>query len=358
MVSLNESGQGQYMIVDNFKGFPAEQVTFATQIQLTGDNNAPLISYSAEGRHNEFLVNTFADGTVHIGVANTHVGFHSAVNLYDGQMHDVAVTWDSETGDAKFFVDGKLAGQVNVSAGAKIADGGTLIFGQEQDTAGGGFDANNVLQGRINDIRIFNGVRTAEQIANDAAGNIVDTTESRLVSRYPFNEGGNVAEDFVGRNDLRLEGGVARYVPSTGDYDTAVFSGKSTDYSIQQTSNGNYVVRDLSGNDGTDTLYSIEAFEFADGKFRMVEGELVAVNEGSHEASVFHVSSGFQAVDGAGGTDTIQFTGSLTDYSVVKVSDGSLLVTDRRPDSPDGVVVIRNVENYLFSDGLRMHSDF
>ena len=45
-----------------------------------------------------------------------------------------------------------------------IPTGGTLIFGQEQDSVGGSFDAQQVFQGTIGDIRIFDDVRTAAEI--------------------------------------------------------------------------------------------------------------------------------------------------------------------------------------------------
>ena len=162
------------------------------------------------------------NGEVHIGVADSGVVLRPNVNLYDGKMHDLSVSWSSATGEAKLYIDDKLAGTAIVSPGAKIADGGTLVFGQEQDSRGGGFVADNALEGRINDIRIFSGVRSADQIASDANGIVDQTDSSKLISRYPFNEGGVVTEDFIGTNDLRLEGGVQRYTPSTADYDTTM----------------------------------------------------------------------------------------------------------------------------------------
>lgn len=58
-----------------------------------------------------------------------------------------------------------------------------------------------------------------------------------------------------GPGDDYIDGGVGT--------DTAVYSGNRVDYLIQKTSIG-YLVTDMKGNDGVDTLVDVEVIRFAD----------------------------------------------------------------------------------------------
>jgi serralysin len=59
---------------------------------------------------------------------------------------------------------------------------------------------------------------------------------------------------------------------------------------------------------------------------------------------------GNDTLDGGIGTDTVVFGGLRSNYSVSKLSDGSLQVTDSRSGSPDGKDLIKNAEWFQFSD--------
>ena len=63
---------------------------------------------------------------------------------------------------AKIYVDGQLAN--DTSYGANRIAGGTLVFGQDQDQVGGGFQVSQAFQGIMDDIRVFDRVLTAEEI--------------------------------------------------------------------------------------------------------------------------------------------------------------------------------------------------
>ena len=80
------------------------------------------------------------------------------------------MSWDKASGAIAIYIDGALAhsGTYTAAIGANISSGGTLVFGQEQDSPGGGFDKTQILQGAIGDIRIFNDVRTAQEISDNA----------------------------------------------------------------------------------------------------------------------------------------------------------------------------------------------
>ncbi|NEU35641.1 hypothetical protein GN156_33835, partial [bacterium LRH843] len=69
-----------------------------------------------------------------------------ASGLFDGQEYMLSATWDGETGDLKVYVDGVQGFAANnIATGQSLNGGGTLVFGQEQDSNGGGFDQDQVF---------------------------------------------------------------------------------------------------------------------------------------------------------------------------------------------------------------------
>jgi len=91
----------------------------------------------------------------------------SSLDLFDGNAHSVAFTWDSSTGAVEFFVDGVSVGTSNSVSGA-LSSGGTFVLGQDQDTEGGGFNSGEIFQGEIYEANLWSDIRTSEEIAADA----------------------------------------------------------------------------------------------------------------------------------------------------------------------------------------------
>lgn len=75
--------------------------------------------------------------------------------IEDGQWHDVAIT---RTGtSAMFYLDGDpFGGVINTTADKPIISSGGLFLGQDQDEVGGGFDANNSLNGEMDNFVMYN----------------------------------------------------------------------------------------------------------------------------------------------------------------------------------------------------------
>ena len=81
--------------------------------------------------------------------------------------------------------------------------------------------------------------------------------------------GTSIADRIFGlESDDRLEGGAGDDLLSGGPgFDTAVFSGNQSSYTLRFSPTGIEIEDRRSGRDGTDTLLSIEALDFADGLF-------------------------------------------------------------------------------------------
>jgi hypothetical protein len=87
------------------------------------------------------------------------------VPLGTGTWHHVAVTWRSEDGRVELYKNGTRLYQGAAASGYSLASGGSLVLGQEQDSAtGGSFDVAQALNGALDDVAVFDGVLSPEEI--------------------------------------------------------------------------------------------------------------------------------------------------------------------------------------------------
>eukprot|EP00210_Caulerpa_lentillifera_P004747 g4531.t1 len=157
---------------------------------------------------NQFLIFNYNNWGIAVfndegGIRDHDAGFGST----DGKWHHIAVTWQSETGQAFLYDNGRLMWEVHRAKGREISDNGTLVIGREQDCLGGCFDSTpgalgDIQQGTfleygsqdfvgiIEGVRIWKTVRTHEQIV---AG-----------MQYDVDVGSGVMNDFINRNDENL----------------------------------------------------------------------------------------------------------------------------------------------------------
>ena len=145
------------------------EVTFETRFQTTGGEDTPaLISYATAAEDNEFAVYAgVSTGNVFVNVGGNHVDTgYSFSNIEVDTLHTVSVTWSNNGGNWELFVDGdQVAHGTGLSDGHTISSGGTLVFGNEQDSLGGDFSLSQELTGTLYDIRIWNSVRSEAEIA-------------------------------------------------------------------------------------------------------------------------------------------------------------------------------------------------
>lgn len=172
----------------------------------------------------------------------------------------------------------------------------------------------------------------------------------------------------IGRDSFTGGAGDDRIWGGSGGTDTAVYSGRMSDYAISSNGDGSYRIADLRGGvgDGVDTVRGIEQFQFTNGTVSLETmlagaGALTAqVVSGTAAADELLGSAGDDVLigkggsdhiwGGTGGNDTAVFTGRLTDYSIVANGNGSFTVTDLRGGTPDGIDVVRGIELFRFAD--------
>ncbi len=128
-----------------------------------------LFSGARSAQNNEMLIYLNAAGNgllTHInGAARS---FTLTSNPDDNLWHHLVWTRNNTTGESRIYIDGALEdSDTNAANQGEInLDSGGIIIGQEQDSVGGGFDATQMFQGWIDEVRIFNRVLSAGEVSN------------------------------------------------------------------------------------------------------------------------------------------------------------------------------------------------
>ena len=89
----------------------------------------------------------------------------TSVTINDGQFHQICATWRNSDGQWKLYKDGELAKEgTGLKKGYTIHASGSLTLGQEQDTLGDRFDANQSLQGMLTNVNVWSFALPASKI--------------------------------------------------------------------------------------------------------------------------------------------------------------------------------------------------
>ncbi|XP_035688636.1 neuronal pentraxin-2-like [Branchiostoma floridae] len=144
---------------------------------MSSTTKAGLVSYAVQGQANELLVFTNGGSEFHYWVGGKKIAF-GALPVWDGERHEVCVTWRSTGGAWQMYMDGTLKKSgFGLNVGGKVRSGGTWILGQEQDTVGGGFDVNQAFSGELSQVNLWDRVLTPAEVGPDSCGqhgNVID----------------------------------------------------------------------------------------------------------------------------------------------------------------------------------------
>jgi hypothetical protein len=170
-IRLNtDGGNDSYLFTNDggviFGSQPALTLEATFRIDAPNSLNT-ILSYAGNAGSNEVALQVTDAGHIRFYIDNIlTTSAQSYDQLLDGKMHYVAVTWDASSGSAHLYVDGAYAEAFSgLATGAALVDSGTIVLGQEQDSIGGSFETNETFFGTLYDVRIWNEVRSAAEIA-------------------------------------------------------------------------------------------------------------------------------------------------------------------------------------------------
>ncbi|KAK3271657.1 hypothetical protein CYMTET_20010, partial [Cymbomonas tetramitiformis] len=129
------------------------------------------------------------------------------------EWNHIAATLDTSTGDLKIYIGGDLVDQTVVSGDFRkpIVPKGAVILGNEQDAFAGGFDELQALDGMLDNLRLWNCVRTASEIAKGLHQRLDPADYPDMTQLLHFDEvisesQGQIIQDLSGRGESALWG--------------------------------------------------------------------------------------------------------------------------------------------------------
>lgn len=190
----NVKSTSDYVIIKPFEGFPTQAVTvelwLKTRAKAKNANSTPF-SYAVSRQANEFAL--YRTPSLFVFVQDNQK--ESGISFSDGQWHHCAATWESSTGQIKLYKDGQSVFSKTVSKNIFLRSLGAVVIGQEQDKMGGSFELSDAFQGQLSEVRIWDRIRTAEEIQT-LMGQRCTGQEEGLVACWPLDEGaGKIAND-------------------------------------------------------------------------------------------------------------------------------------------------------------------
>ena len=284
--------------------------------------NTPLISYAAgEAEGNDFYVQIEADGDLLFFIAGTNemTSSFDFNTLLDGEKHSIALSWDNAFGSWAVYVDGKIVDSGLGAQGRTIAGSagtGELVFGNDQDTVGGGFEADQAFQGTFYDVRLWDSLRTPTEIQQFQQQKLNPADlPSGLIANWQFDgfEAGEIV-DVVSRNNLSVGQPETGFIASTPIVDLNI-----DEHTTDGTQVG-YVIP--TGGDNTPTVDSILAsdstlsYDETTGKFyKAVEGDFtwIDANLGATSTEIHGVTGQLVTIRSQQENDLVQgLASSLT----------------------------------------------
>lgn len=209
--SMKFNGNDDCIRIDNFP-FPSGDFTIAFWVRIDSSIDEPTpFSYAGDNsKNNTAAIINLKDIKV---IINDSPGSQSTgISLNDGKWHHLAVTWEKSSGALIIYVDGmERIIKLDYNTGNNTPSGGTLVFGQEQDSLGGGFQSFQAFDGELSGVSVWGTVRTPMDI-QEGMYTILKGDEDNLVGYWPMNtieiNGDIKLEDKCGSNENPFHGDV------------------------------------------------------------------------------------------------------------------------------------------------------
>ncbi len=186
-VSLNESGDLQsYFTMDSadavFGGLT--EFTVEANISLSDTGDSTILSYGENDGQLTIQINSSTELQINIAGNSVFVPASDVGDFIDGESHMLSLSWDSATGETLVYLDGLKVANETLAIGAMLDSNSTANVGNTFATNPSGATA---FVGSLNELRIFDYVRSHVQIANSLYSEL-PLSEPGLNGYWTFNE--------------------------------------------------------------------------------------------------------------------------------------------------------------------------
>ena len=205
-----DGGNDAYLVADDGGAVLGDLEEYTLEFRFAVDTPASqlnvLLSY--ENSANALLVAIDNTGRIFLlHGSETIQSDGSYLELLDGNSHHFAISWDNISGDLAIYVDGDLEETLTGhDIGGALDTTGSLVFGQEQDSVLGGWSTAQMFSGILSDIRVWDQVRTAGDIALNHDRKLTGALPAELVANWQMDgfDGSGQVVDVVGGNNLSV----------------------------------------------------------------------------------------------------------------------------------------------------------
>jgi hypothetical protein len=173
-------------------------VTISMWFRTAATQQQSLLSGARSGNNNAQLIFLYSPTKLRYYHGTSSGGFLNwdlpAVNT--DQWHHLALVRDQSGGRVTLYLDGQSRGYRTTSL--STIDVEHLVLAEEQDRVDGGYVSWQSFLGGLDDVRFYDRVLTAEQIADLYNGSTLREDEPALVTLYEFEEPDPVVPNLVG----------------------------------------------------------------------------------------------------------------------------------------------------------------
>ncbi|XP_021571476.1 serum amyloid P-component isoform X2 [Carlito syrichta] len=152
---------------------PLENFTLCFRAYSDLSRGYSLFSYNVQGKDNELLIYKERVGEYSLYIGKSKVTF-KVKEEYPAPVH-ICTSWESSSGIAEFWVNGKALVKKGLKQGYSVAANPKIVLGQEQDSYGGGFDKSQSFVGEIGDLNMWDSVLSLEDILLLYQGSSLDS---------------------------------------------------------------------------------------------------------------------------------------------------------------------------------------
>ncbi|KAM4600516.1 C-reactive protein-like [Polymixia lowei] len=157
-----ETNTAHVKLITSRQNFRAVSVCFRSFTDLR--RGYSLFSLATPSAYNDFLIfKQPKEDEIQLIARNSNADFRGQ-NYKLNTWHSVCSTWDATSGLGQLWLDGQPSSRKYMKSGSNIRGRAIIILGQEQDSHGGAFDAQQSFVGMISDVHMWDHVLSPREI--------------------------------------------------------------------------------------------------------------------------------------------------------------------------------------------------